>query len=210
MEEDDPKIVLIESYFNDIESRIAFLDKLVIDGHVDEAFLLCSVYIESLANGYYQNYGSARGFCTALIDLSKNDLFSYIHPKQLENKLKDNKLFKANIEDIKNKLEQLKNKLYKVAAIEKHLDSTLNVEQKEWFHDYWFKGSMAMIAYERIRCEAVHDMYTIKLSFSETELNGEPVPELDFKLLKSALDEIVLYLKGKSLSERNLFLQHNV
>ena len=63
-----------------------------------------------------------------------------------------------------------------------------------------------MIAYERIRCEAVHDMYTIKLSFSETELNGEPVPELDFKLLKSALDEIVLHLKGKSLSERNLFL----
>jgi hypothetical protein len=66
-----------------------------------------------------------------------------------------------------------------------------------------------MIAYERIRCEAVHDMWVTKLSFGSTKNNGKPVPDIDYELLKDALNNIVLYLKEKSLNERNLFLQHN-
>ena len=71
-----------------------------------------------------------------------------------------------------------------------------------------YKGSMAMIAYERIRCEAVHDIYATKLSFSESKLNGKPVPDFDFSLLKRALTNIESFLRKKSLDERNLFLQY--
>lgn len=209
MEEDDQKIFLIEKYFEDIEKRITFLDELVSNNHGDEAFLLCSVYIESLANRYYQGYGRAKGFCLALINLTDNELFSFIHPKQLLNKLETNKLFNGNIAEIKSTLEPLKNELHTLDAINELLTEKLTEEQVKWFKEHWLKGSMAMIVYERIRCDAVHDMYVTKLSFGTSQVNGMPVPDIDYDLLKSALNKIVSYLKETSLSERNLFLQHN-
>ena len=209
MKEDDPNRLIIEKYFEDIEKRIAYLDELVGDNHKDEAFLLCSVYIESLANRYYQNYGRAKGFCSALIELADNKLFGLLHPKQLLNKLEKNKLFNENIDEIKKILEPFQYELLPLDEINNSLIEILTEKQQAWFKNYWFKGSMAMITYERIRCEAVHDMWAPKLSFENTKVNGNPVPDIDYDLLIGALNKIVLYLKETSLNEHNLFLQHN-
>ena len=209
MAKEDTKIFMIEEYFKDIERRVAYLDELVSSGHSDEAFLLCSVYIESLANRYYQGFGSAKGFCLALTDLTENELFGFIHPRQLLNKLESNKLFNENIEEIKSILEPLANELCTLDDINALLNDALTEQQTKWFEENSHKGTMAMIVYERIRCDAVHDMYATKLSFSTSMVNGISVPDIDYNLLKSSLDKVVSYLKEKSLSERNLFLQHN-
>jgi hypothetical protein len=206
MPESDPQIFIIESYFEDIEKRITFLDELAGNGHKDEAFLLCSVYIESMANRYYQKYGSAQGFCSALIEISKNELFALIHPKQLVKILESKKLFDENIDSIKKSLEPLKDELHTYENISKLLTRIFDTEQQAWLGRYWYKGSMAMIIYERIRCQAVHDIWAAPLSFSSTQVNGKEVPNLDYNLLKVTLDEIVIFLKEASISERNLFL----
>ena len=209
MTKEDIKTFMIEEYFKDIEKRVAFFDELVSSGHGDEAFLLCSVYIESLANRYYQDYGSAKGFCLALTNLIENELFSFIHPRQLPNKLESNKLFDENIAEIKSILEPLENELHTLDAINELLNDTFTEQQGKWLEEHWLKGSMAMIVYERIRCDAVHDMYATKLSFSTSKVNGISVPDIDYSLLKSSLDKIVSYLKETSLREHNLFLQHH-
>jgi len=209
MTDDDLQIFLIEKYFESIERRIAYLDEMVNDQHTDEAFLLCSVYIESLANRFYQDYSNAKGFCCALIELTGNELFSLIHPKQLLNKLEKNKLFNNNLDEIKKILDPLQNKLIPLKIINKSLLKVFNEDQIIWLNEYGFKGSMAMIAYERIRCEAVHDMWVTKLSFGATWVDEKPVPDIDYNLLKVALDKIVSYLKERSLCERNLFLKNN-
>lgn len=153
---------MIEEYFKDIERRVAFLDELVSSGHVDEAFLLCSVYIESLADRYYQKYSSSKGFCMALTNLTDNELFCFIHPKQLLIKLESNGLFNENMAAIKSILEDLGNELTTLDSIRELLNVTFSEQQENWFEKYSFKGSMAMIVYERVRCDAVHDMYTTK------------------------------------------------
>jgi len=203
------KTFMIEEYFKDIEGRIAFLDELVSSGHGDEAFLLCSVYIESLANRYYQDYGSAKGFCLALTNLTENELFSFVHPRELLDKLESKKLFNENISEIKSVLEPLANELHTLEAINELLSEILTEQQSEWLEENWLKGSIAMIVYERIRCDAVHDIYATKLSFSTSKVNGISVPDIDYDLLKSALDKVVSYLKETSLSENTLFLQHH-
>jgi len=207
--ESDTKIHLIKEYFKDIEERIEYLDKLVDDNHQDEAFLLCSVYIESLANRYYQEYGSSKGFCYALIELTDNILYSLLHPKQLVSKIENNGLFKGDIDEIKKIISPLQNELHTLEKINKLLNGILDTEQQKWISDYWFKGSMAMIVYERIRCDAVHDLWTTQLSFGNTLVDNNPVPDIDYKLLKNGLDKIVSFLKKTSLEKRKLFLNHN-
>lgn len=47
------KMEFIKAFFDDLDSKIAFLDKLYSNGHQDEAQVLCSCYIDWLASALY-------------------------------------------------------------------------------------------------------------------------------------------------------------
>jgi len=88
------------------------------------------------------------------------------------------------------------------------LEPSLDEKQRSWLQDNIFKGSMAMISYERIRCELVHDIDAeTSISFSETTYNGNPVPILDFEALYSSLKKIVAASQKKAVSSNKFWYE---
>ncbi len=77
-------------------------------------------------------------------------------------------------------------------------------DQTAWLRDNLFKGTIAAISYELVRSKLVHDIEAADVTFNETTINGNPVPDLNFELLYPALLNIFLRLKDKSL-EANIW-----
>ena len=103
-DKDSDNAFMIQAYFNDLEKRIAFLKELYDGDHTDEALMLCCCYIEALGSRqYHDSDRKAKNYYRTLEEHSGNKLFTLIHPKQLRNVLMSQKLFKANITQIKNK-----------------------------------------------------------------------------------------------------------
>ena len=119
--------------------------------------------------------------------------------------LSTNGLFKEQFSTLEPLIDSFGSQLIDPQELLARLDSSLDETQRSWIQDNIFKGSMAMISYERIRCELVHDIEADSIiSFGETTYKGNAVPILDFEALYASLKNIVAVSQSKAVST-NMF-----
>lgn len=194
------KAFFIEAYFDDLEKRIAFLKDMNEGGHRDEALMLCCCYIEALGSRqYHESERKAKNYSRILEEHGGNDIFALVHPKQLNQVLADQKLFKANLSKIESVIDGFGMELVLQEVVVDTLAPVITDDQASWLQDNLFKGTIAAISYELVRSELVHDISAASITFSETTIKGNPVPDLTFELLYPALWAIFHRLKTKSL-----------
>ena len=182
----------IKAYYDELQSRIAFLGELYGMGKRHEALMLCCCYIEALGSRQSREpERKAKNYCTALFEHGQNEIWPLIHPKQLKNVLSTNGLFKDAFSTLQPLIDSFGAQLIDPQEVQAHLDGALNEQQRGWLKDNIFKGSVANISYDRIRSELVHDISAAPISFSETSYKGHPVPDLNFEMLYASLRRIV-------------------
>ena len=191
----------IKAYFDDLQSRIAFLGELYGMGRKNEALMLCSCYIEALGSRQSQEpERKAKNYCRVLAEHGNNEIWQLIHPKQLKNVLSANGLFKDTFSALEPLIDKFGAQLIDPEELQAQLDPGLNAQQRAWLNDNLFKGSIANISYERIRSELVHDISAAPISFSETSYKGNQVPDLNFKMLYNSLRNLVEVSQERAIS----------
>ena len=76
----EAKLSFIEAYFDDLRSRIDFLQDLRDSGHEDEAMVLCCCYIDGLARYlYWPHPASRQNFVRAVREFTPHEFFGRIH-----------------------------------------------------------------------------------------------------------------------------------
>lgn len=204
------KAYCIEAYFKHLQELVEFLPKLHAEGRKCEALLLCCCYIEALGSRKLNDLDAkAKNYCTILSEEGDNEIWPLIHPKQLKDVLLTNGLFNEQFSTLERHIDGFDSELIDPKKLLTNLDSSLTGEQRSWFQDNIFKCSMAMISYERIRCQLVHDIEAeTSISFSATKYNGEPVPKLNFKMHYSSLKKIAAASKRKAESTNKLWYEN--
>jgi hypothetical protein len=194
------KTFFIKAYFDDLEKKIGFLKELKEGSHKDEALMLCCCYIEALGSmQYHQSERKAKNYSMILRESAGNDIFGLVHPKQLKVVLTNQKRFKHNFSAIEPIIDGFANELVSQEIVTKKLSSIISTDQAEWLQNNIFKATIAAISYDVIRSELVHGISTANVTFSQTTFKGNPVPDLNFELLYSALWNIFGRIKKKSL-----------
>lgn len=199
-DENVAKAHFIKAYFDDLQNRLAFLSDLHVMGRKDEALMLCCCYIEALGSrASDEPEQKARNYCDILAAQGCNEIWRLVHPKQLKDLLSSKPLFTGVYGTLEPLIDGFGGHLIDPREVLARLDPPLNEQQRSWLQGNIFKGSMANISYERIRCELVHDISGGGISFSETMHNGNPVPNLDFEVLYSSLRKIVEASREKAV-----------
>lgn len=202
------KAEYIKAYYDDLQSRIAFLSELYDMGRTNEALMLCSCYIEALGSRQSQEpQRKAKNYCQALTEHGRNEIWQLIHLRQLRNVLSVNSLFNDSFSALEPLIDGFGAQLIEPEDVRAHLDATLSEQQRAWLNDNMFKGSIANISYERIRSELVHDISAAPISFGETSYKGDPVPDLNFEMLYASLRYIVEVAKERTISTNKWWFQ---
>lgn len=221
---------IIECYFDNLHSRINFLEKLAkqeietkhSDGLItttsatQEALLLCLCYIDGCGNLYYgKSRGSKKNFIDILIELGGKPIFGAIHPKMLIRYFETSLTRKANnklknlFTKIKPLLEYLLNENKGNFLSQNEFEKILNTQKifslKEFDHlqGLLCYGTYAAIGYDEMRCPSVHNLGTCDVSFGESTFNNQPVETLSFPIYLDALREIIK--KIQALEAAKLF-----
>ena len=141
----------------------------------------------------------SRNYAQILEEDSGNSLFALVHPKQLRLVLRQAKLLKPVLGKIEAQIDQFGNELQSQPTVLGKLHDSLSKQQESWLRENLFKGTIAAISYDRVRSELVHDVSAGTVTFSESTVNGEPVPDLNFDLLYQALVNIFINVKRISI-----------
>jgi len=204
------KLEFMEAYFKGLNNKITFLKELFDDGHKEEALLLCCCYIEGLGNQlYWPTDGSCRNFVYILKEHSIKKILWHIHPKQLQIGLSEAR--NSRVREIGKKLEAIliearkANVLYPEKEILLLSETVLKVDELEKLSQNLWRGTIAAIAYDRIRSELVHRLGAVDVSFSNMTFEGHALPNIDFELLYSPLMHVFVYVKELSLSSGKWF-----
>ncbi len=195
----------VDAYFDVIEEKIAFVEKLAQE-RTDEPLLLCCCYIEALGSKKYPKLKQKwKQYASILFDYSENPVFSRIHPDQMFQSLSEKKLFVVSKAAIKNSLQEFGDELPTQEEVTEKLTPLLSVEQNKWLDDNIQKGTIAALSYDWVRSELVHDFSSLNIAFSKSTILGKPVPNLDFQLLHPALVKIVKQLRVESTAAGKFF-----
>src|SRR5574341_345917 len=101
MDEKSRKAEYIKAYFDDLQSRVAFLAELDDKGRKNEALMLCCCYIEALGSRQSREPDrKAKNYCSVLAEHGNNEIWRLIHPKQLKNVLSANGLFREGVRSL--------------------------------------------------------------------------------------------------------------
>lgn len=204
------KMKFIEAFFGDLAIKIAFLKELYNTGHSDEARILCSCYIDSLASGlYWPEEQNKFNFVQVLKEHGGEEIFSYIHLKMLEDALlkkTKSKKWGAICAKIFPVLQQDSGKLYhQDEVIDLILPFLKDSEIDEVKKELW-RGSFAAIAYAQVRNLSVHFFGPPEgITFSNTTFQGVQCPAIEFDLLHKSLKHIAIAAKEKSVNSKKWF-----
>jgi hypothetical protein len=204
----DQKLFFVREYFADFREKVNRLGELFRRSFREEALILCIVYIDYLASGTYYD-GTDRNkenFCRALCELSQNDFFSAIHPKQL---LKEaQKLGRPGVQsEIQKMLNGHPGRFLTQDEItaglkSSQLESSVQVELRK---NLW-RASVSAICYTIIRCQSIHGPgHGMDLSFDETAFRGQAAATINFDLMYQALQAILSEVESVSLKTGEFF-----
>lgn len=86
------------------------------------------------------------------------------------------------------------------------LTSVLKAHELAWIKSELWRGTLAAIAYSRLRIPSVHGFRSVDaVSFEGTTFRGEPVPDIDFEMLHARLRRIAAAARELSLSSGKWF-----
>ena len=84
-EDQTSKMKFITAFFDDFDKKGTYLEELYKSGHRDEARILCSCYIDSLASAlYWPDERTNYNYVKFLIEFGGEEIFCHLHPKMLE------------------------------------------------------------------------------------------------------------------------------
>ncbi len=197
----------IAAYFDRAEQRHAFLVRLLGDGHDPEAMTLCLTYIDSFAQWlFWPRCDSGRNFVEALSRIGDDPLFAAVHPLQLGRAFRGMRdprpQFAARIETLyPGPRYELQDQPAVVVALEPHLQAA---ELQQARGELW-RGTIAAIAYYRLRNPSVHSFGAAALSLDGATWRGRPVPDLDFQRLHPAAGRLIAEARHRSEANNQWF-----
>lgn len=205
--ENETKIDFIKAFFDDIDSKIAYLQELYNVSHREEAQVLCSCYIDGLASAFcWPDERNNFCFVKVLKDYGGNDIFAYIHPKMLDRALaklsERGHKWKAIHRSASLQLKLADMKLYEEAEILQFLSSCLDSSEKNKVSQELWRGSFASIVYHEFRIASVHGLGPPnRTTFEKTTFRGKPVPPIDFFMVHDSLKRIII--AARELSQKS-------
>jgi hypothetical protein len=202
------KKFFIEAFFEDLKNRAAFTQELEDSGHDNEARLLCCCYIEGLGNWLYQpNTSTAQNFVTALRDHGGEPTLALILPPRLDRALPYKSASQAIASAVHLTLQSLPlHEALTEAELMAKVGLLIGTDGQKFLSDNLWRGTVANIVYERIRGGGVHWLGSPDtVSFSITKHNGASLPEVDYYMLKAALDRVLVYARTISLETGKWF-----
>ena len=191
----------INSFHDNADKRIAFLPRLLADGHRAETMTLCLSYIDSFSQWLqWPSDKSGKNFVDAVVSFGGNSFMGLVHPLQAIRAFKRLNPFwigiATQIEGIFPGPEyELQSQDDFLAELASHL-SKENLTQV--VAEYW-RTTIAAIAYYQLRNPSIHSFGAgSDISFSSTTYQGSSVPALDFKRLHSVATNLHSELRRRS------------
>lgn len=197
----------IEAFFEELEKKAALTDRLFAEGHKDEARLLCCCYIEALGTGLDPSDGSgARNFASILVDHGAEPVLGLIHPKALRNSLPYKSTAPVNKALLETAFQSLPRDQALTSRQLLHHVQHLPSETVDFLKQELWRATIANVAYSQIRSLGAHWFGSPgSVSFSATTFQGKQIPEVDFTMLRRALDRVITFTKDLSLSSNKWF-----
>lgn len=193
----------INAFFDKLKDRIAFTKELQERQRYFEALLLCSCYIDGLANHIYQKYkkSSKWKFVNILKEYGGEEVLCYVHPKELIIELEEIKEAQGILEKIRKTLEDIQGKLLTEDEIINLVKSRLFENELKYFSKQVWKGTLGAIVYKKIRCLYVHELEGPHgILFSGATFKNKPVPPISFSMLHRCLERIFDKVRALSLN----------
>lgn len=197
---------VMEEYFASWENRLSFLDQLADTKHPDEALTLACCYIDTLGGYLFPRLrrNSQRRFVKVLVEHSGNPVFAAIHPRQVAEFLGDlrsEKEWARNVEkDLSAHLRTLIGQLFTEAEFVSAVCPKLTPAMTEKLRQHLWRGTIAAILYEHVRCAAVHSAPPIAVTFDRSRLHGRGIEPLHYPLVGPAVRGILAYCVQRSFS----------
>jgi len=184
----------IDAYLSDLDERVQFTDELFRMGRRQEALLLCCCYIDGLGRGLYYGSpgGSHRKFVRIVSELGGLEFLGLIHPRKLMIALNSSR--DASHQEIRILLDPLLRGTELVTETDflTRAQPLLMTAQLTKLGSVAWKGTMASLAYGDLRSPVVHALRGPDgISFDRTTYRGQPVPMIDFRVLRQALANIL-------------------
>ena len=203
------KLEFIEIFFKDLESKIAFLNDLYSSERKDEAKVLCSCYIDALANNrYWPDERSNYNFVRLLQEYCKEEIISYIHPKMLGDALlqKRGRTWRDINNKISEALQKSRGRFYSGTEMLDILSPLVTAAELEKIKEELWRGTYAAIIYSRMRVPSVHGLGTADgITFDNTTFKDQPVPPIEFPMLYEFIKGIEPELRRLSLETEKWF-----
>ena len=202
--EGNAKESFLDASLKDLDNKIKFLCELEDSGHPDEALLLCCCYIEGLAFSIYwpdhsQQYSLA--FFKVLKEHGDEEILCHVHPKMLQQALQGmGKRGKRVLARIEPELQNARGELLTEDQTLSLVSSRVPRDDLEWLGRNLWKGTLAVIAYRRMRSQLVHRLHGPgAISFDGTTFKGKPIPPIDFSMLYRCLLRILEVVKERTI-----------
>jgi hypothetical protein len=186
----------IEAFFDVLNDKVLFLRQLFDSQRQDEAMTLCCVYIDGLGQAlYFPEDRSAFNFVRALREHGEQPYLDLVHPAGLVRWVKtqepDRKKFRGLSAKIDSAMAPFKGKLVSEAELQQALSQGLSHSELQVISPELWRGTLAHVAYNRLRNPFVHTLRGYcGVLFDQITYDGQPVPEIDFSMLHSALESL--------------------
>jgi len=199
----------IDAFFDALDKRIEFLAELENSGHEQESLLLCTCYIDGLGQSlYWPDERSNLCFVHVLKEFGGEEILSQIHPRMLREAMAQlkSKMAKRILSKVDSRLRQVYGQLKDETEVVAMLGPLLSAEELTWLKDELWRGTLAAIAYKKIRGSSVHNLGAPGgIYFDRTTHRGRSVPTIDFEMLHGCLRRISLAARTRSTSSAKWF-----
>ena len=190
----------ISAYFDELEHKIEALTNLTNEGYRDEALTLCLVYIDGLAQRLcWPSERNGVNFVKALTEHTNDVEMGLIHPLQLIRVLDS---LKAKWKPVSTAVRTTFPGPAYDLLLPGHLITAVagvlsSVQRADLTREMW-RGTIAAVAYYRMRNPAVHALGASTHSFSNTRYAGNPAQQLDLARLQRAARDLVAEARLRS------------
>ena len=198
----DSKRRFIAAFFDDLDRKAAFLAELWNGGRQDEAVTLCCCYLDGVANNCrWDEASSAKNFVVTVQafggepDLALHSGLGLVRALRAANKAALSTL--AN--DIDTALGTALPDLVSAEELLRRLRGSLGQASYAAAKKHLWKGSVAAIAYNRVRSPFVHELRGYgAVIVGSTNTNGAHEVSLAFPLLHRVLTRLLATMRARS------------
>lgn len=200
----DSKRRLITRFFDNAESRVAYLTELFDAGREPEALTLCLTYIDSFAQWLcWPSVEIGRNFVNALIQFGGCPLMGLAHPMLASRSFSEMKPeWKTIGEKIGREFVVGSVEVISMLDFESRLELHLTAAELEQAKKELWRSTIANAVYRRLRNPSVHNFGSAGgILFSQTTYQGAPFPGITFWQLRDCARGLVS--EGRRLSAEN-------